>query len=110
LAILLPASLACCRFELAKRRMIPPCNFALRIVVEEDPKLVRSLNARYADAASDGGLESADWEALLDVVGKHFTGKLWPRSGDMGATRRYMADLQHTKTRARWSVDFFAVG
>jgi hypothetical protein len=72
LAVLLPAPLACCRFELARRRMIPPSNFALRIVVEEDPILVRSLNARYADATSDGGLEAADREALLDIVGKHF--------------------------------------
>jgi hypothetical protein len=60
LAVLLPAPLACCRFELQQRHMIPPSNFALRIVVEEDPILVRSLNARYADAASDGGLETAD--------------------------------------------------
>jgi hypothetical protein len=109
LAVLLAAPLACCRFELTQRRMIPPSNFALRIVVEEDPMLVRSLNARYADAASDGGLESADREALLDIVGKHFTGKPWPRSGDMGATRRYMANLQRAMTTARWSVDFFAV-
>jgi hypothetical protein len=89
--------------------MIPPSNFALRIVVEEDPKLVRNLNARYADAARDGGLESADCEALLDIVGQRFIGKLWPRSGDMGATRRYMADLQLAMRKARWSVDFFAV-
>jgi hypothetical protein len=58
--MLLPVPLACCRFELAQRDMIPPSNFALRIVVEEEPKLVRSLNAQYADAASDGGLEAAD--------------------------------------------------
>jgi hypothetical protein len=61
------------------------------------------------DAASDGGLESTDREALLDIVGKRFTGKPWPRSGDMGATRRYMANLQRAMTRARRSVDFFAV-
>jgi hypothetical protein len=109
LAVVLPAPLACCRFELAQRRTIPPSNFALRIVVEEEPKLVRNLNARVADAASDSGLESADREALLDIVGKHFTGKLWPRSGDMGATCRYMADLQRAMTRATRSVDFFAV-
>jgi hypothetical protein len=108
-AVLLPAPLACCRFELTQRRMIPPSNFALRIVVEEEPKLVRSLNARDADAASDGGLEAADREALLDVVGTHLTGKSWPRSGDIGATRRYMADLQRAMTRATRSVDFFAV-
>jgi hypothetical protein len=89
--------------------MIPPSNFALRIIVEEDPVVVRRLNARYAGATSDGGLESVDREALLDIMGKHFTGKQWPRSGDMGATRRYMADLQRAMTRARWSVDFFAV-
>ena len=109
MAVLLPAPLACCRFELAQRRMIPPSNFALRIIVEEDPVVVRRLNARYAGATSDGGLESVDREALLDIMGKHFTGKQWPRSGDMGATRRYMADLQRAMTRARWSVDFFAV-
>jgi hypothetical protein len=89
--------------------MTPPSNFALRIVIEEDPKLVRSLNARYADAASDGGLDGADRDALLDVLGKHFTRRPWPRAGDMGAARRYMADLQRAMTRTRWSVDFFVI-
>ena len=85
MAVLLAAPLACCRFELTQRRMIPPSNFALRIVVEEEPKLVRRLNAQYADAET------------------------MPRSGDMGATRRYMADLQRAMIKAMWSVDFFAV-
>jgi hypothetical protein len=66
-------------------------------------------SAQYADVASDGGFESADREALLDIVGKHFTGKPWPRSGDMGATRHYMADLQRAMTSGTRSVDFFAV-
>ena len=44
------APLACCRLKLEQRHMTPPSNIALRIVVEEDPKLVRSLNAYYADA------------------------------------------------------------
>jgi hypothetical protein len=65
--------------------MIPPSNLALRIVVEGDPKLERSLNARYADATSDGDLEFADRKASLDIVGQHFTGNPWPRSGDMSA-------------------------
>jgi hypothetical protein len=43
-----------------RRDMTPPSNFALRIIVEEDPKLVRTLNARYADAAADGGLEAVE--------------------------------------------------
>jgi hypothetical protein len=51
LAILQPAPLACCRWELERRQMTPPSNFALRFIVEEDPSLVRQLNARYADAA-----------------------------------------------------------
>jgi hypothetical protein len=78
-------------------------------VVEEDAKLVRSLNARYGDAAPDGGLETADWEALREILGKHFTGRPWPRPGDMDAARRFMADLQRTMTRAKWSVEFFAI-
>jgi hypothetical protein len=41
LATLLPAPLACCRWELERRHMTPPSDFALRIIVEEDPKLVR---------------------------------------------------------------------
>jgi hypothetical protein len=109
LAVLLPAPLACCRFELKQRHMTPPSNFALRIVVEEDPKLVRGLNFRYTDAASDGGLDIADWEALLDVLGKHFTGRQWPRSGGMDATRRFIADLQRAMTKARWNVDQFTM-
>lgn len=89
--------------------MTPPSNFALRIIVEEDPKLVRRLNAWYADAAPDGGLDSVERDALLDVLGRHFTGQPWPRSGGMDVTRRFMADLQDAMVAARWSVDLFAV-
>jgi hypothetical protein len=55
--------------------MTPPSNFALRIIIEEDPKLVRTLNARYADAGTDGGLEAVEKDALFDVLAKHFTGQ-----------------------------------
>ena len=109
LATLLPAPLACCRWELEQRHMMPPSNIGLRVVVEEDPKLVRRLNAYYADAAPDGGLDTVERDALLDVLGRHFTGQLWPRSGGMDATRRFMADLQNAMLAARWTVDFFAL-
>jgi hypothetical protein len=89
--------------------MIPPSNFALRIIVEEDPKLVRILNAHYAEAAPDGGLESVERDALFDVVGRHFTGRPWPRSGGMDATRRFMADLQSAMTATLWKVDLLAM-
>jgi hypothetical protein len=105
LAILLPAPLACCRWELAERHMTPPSNFALRIIVEEDPKLVRTLNARYAGAAADGGLEAVEKDALFDVRARHVTGRPWPRSGGMDATRRFMADLRKAMTATRWTVD-----
>ncbi len=109
MAALLAAPLACCRWELEQRHLTPPSNFALRIVVEEDAKLVRRLNASYADAAPDGGLDTVERDALLDVLGRHFTGRPWPRSGGMDATRRFMADLQEAMVAARWSVDVFAV-
>jgi hypothetical protein len=48
-------------------------------------------------------------DALLDVLGRHFAGRAWPRSGGMDATRRFMADLQDAMAAARWSVDVFAV-
>jgi hypothetical protein len=89
--------------------MMPPSNIALRVVVEEDPNLVRALNTYYADAASDGGLDTDERDALLDAIGRHFTGQPWPRSGGMDAARRYMADLQRAMTRAGWTVDQFAV-
>ena len=63
MAILLPAPLACCRFELEQRQMTPPSNFALWIIVEGDAKLVRSLNAYYSEAAPAGGLEALDRDA-----------------------------------------------
>lgn len=109
MATLLSAPLACCRWEHAQRHMSPPSNIALRIVVEEDPKLVRSLNAYYGDAAPDGGLDAIERDALLDVLGRHFIGQPWPRSGGIDATRRFMADLQRAMTRAGWKVGFFAV-
>lgn len=109
MATLLPGPLACCRWELEQRHMMPPSNFILRIIVEEDPKLVRRLNAHYAGAAPDGGLDTIERDALLDVLGKHFTGRLWPRSGGMDATRRFMGDLQHAMVAAGWTVDLLAV-
>jgi hypothetical protein len=89
--------------------MTPPSNFALLIVIEEDVKLVRTLNAHYADAAADGGLEADEKDALLDVIARHFTGRTWPRSGGVDATRRFMADLQNAMIAARWTVDLLAV-
>jgi hypothetical protein len=89
--------------------MTPPSSFALRIVVEEDPELVRTLNAHYADAAADGGLEAVEKDALFDVLARHFIGRPWPRSGGMDATRRFMANLQNAMIAARWTVDLLAV-
>lgn len=109
LAILLPGPLACCRWELEQRRMTPPSNFILRIIVEEDPKLVRILNANYAGAAADGGLEPAERDALFDVLGRHYTGQPWPRAGGMDATRKFMTDLQSAMIATRWKVDLLAM-
>jgi hypothetical protein len=89
--------------------MTPPSNIALRIIVEEDPKLVRRLNAYYGDAAPDGGLDAVERDALLDALGRHFTGQPWPRSGSMDVIRRFMADLQRAMIKAGWTVDLFAV-
>jgi hypothetical protein len=109
LATLLPTPLACCRWELEQRHMTPPSNFVLRIIVEEDATLVRTLNAHYTDAAADGGLEAVERDALYDVLARHFTGKPWPRSGGMNATRRFMADLQNAMRATRWNADLLAV-
>ena len=89
--------------------MTPPSNFALRCIVEENSKLVRTPNANYAGAAPDGGLETSGRDALFDVLGLHFTGRLWPRSGGTEDTRRYLADLQHGMIAAGWKVNSFAV-
>jgi hypothetical protein len=89
--------------------MIPPSNFALRIIIEEDARLVRDLNARYAGAAPDGGLETVERDALFDVIGKHFVGRPWPRSGGMDVTRQFMADLQSGMTATLWKVDLLAM-
>lgn len=89
--------------------MTPPSNFALRVIVEEDPKLVRSLNAHYANATADGGLEADEKDALFDILARHFTGRPWPRSGGMDATLRFMIHLQNAMIAARWSVDLLVV-
>jgi hypothetical protein len=89
--------------------MTPPSNFALRVIVEEDPKLVRTLNAHYADATADGGLEPDEKVALFDVLASHFIGRPWSRSGGMDATLRFMTDLQNAMIAAKWSVDLLMV-
>jgi hypothetical protein len=89
--------------------MTPPSNFALRFIVEENCKLVRTLNANYAGAAPDGGLDASERDQLFDVLGSRFTGRQWPRSGGTEVTRRYLADLQHAMIAAGWKVNSFAV-
>jgi hypothetical protein len=106
---LLPAPLICCRWELERRHMVPPSNDALRQIIERDPDLVDVLNEYYGDAAADGGLDKVERELLLDLLGRHFTGQLWPRTGGMAATRRFMATLQRAMRTAGWKLDGFAV-
>ena len=90
--------------------MTPPSSEASRRIIEHDPRLVDDLNRYYGDTTSDGGLDSLEAELpLLDLVARHFTGRLWPRVGGMDATRRFMADLQRAMTKAGWKVDLFAV-
>jgi len=89
--------------------MFPPSNFILRIIVEEDSRFVRTLNALYAEAAPDGGLETAEREALFDVIARHYTGQNWPRTGGMDVTRRFLAGLQKAMTATLWKVDLLAM-
>ena len=109
MSTLLPAPLACCRWELERRHMSPPSNDELRQIIDRDPRLVEELNLYYGDTMPDGGLDKLEGELLLDLVARHFTGRLWPRTGGMDATRRFMADLQRAMTKAGWKVDLFAV-
>jgi hypothetical protein len=109
LSTLLSAPLACCRWELENRRMVPPSNEALRLIIETDSGLVADLNRFYGDATPDGGLDNAEREKLLDLLGQHFTGRSWPRTGGMEATRRFMAVLQRSMAAAGWKLDAFAV-
>ena len=108
-SILLPAALTCSRWELERRHMVPPSNDALRQIIERDADLVDSLNEFYGDAAADGGLDKVERELLLDLLGRHFTGQLWPRTGGMEATRRFMATLQRAMLAAGWKMDAFAL-
>ena len=89
--------------------MVPPSNEALRQVIERDSDLVDVLNEFYGDAASDGGLDKVERELLLDLLARHFTGQLWPRTGGMEATRRFVATLQRAMVAAGWKMDAFAV-
>ncbi len=89
--------------------MVPPSNEALRLIIETDPGLVADLNRFYGDATPDGGLDKAEREKLLDLLGRHFTGRPWPRTGGMEATRRFMAVLQRSMASAGWKLDAFAV-
>jgi hypothetical protein len=109
LSTLLSAPLACCRWELERRHMVPPSNDALRLVIETAPNFVASLNEFYGDAAPDGGLDKVEREMLFDLLARHFTKKSWPRTGGMDTTRRFMAGLARAMSAAGWKVDGFAV-
>ena len=109
MSTLASAPLACCRWELERRHLIPPSNDALRQIIESDPALVEDLNAYYGGTSPDGGLDELERELLLDLVARHFTGHLWPRTGGMQATRRFMVQLQQAMAKAGWKVDLFAV-
>lgn len=89
--------------------MTPPSSFALRFIIEEDSKLVRTLNAQYFHAAADGGLEAKMKDALFDVLGRHFTGQPWPRCGGIAATRRFMTALQNAMVATGWKVGLLAL-
>ena len=89
--------------------MTPPSNFALRLLSRKTASWFGALNANYADASPDGGLDTSERDALFDVLGLHFTRRLWPRSGGTEVTRRFVADLQHAMIAAGWKVDSFAV-
>ena len=67
------------------------------------------MDAYYADAAPDDGLDAVERDALLDALGRHFAGQPWPRSGGMDETRRFMADFQRVMTNGGWTVDLLAV-
>jgi len=86
-----------------------PPNFILPTIIEEEPRLVRTLNAHYANAAADGGLDADERGALFDVLARHFTRLHWPRSGGMDATRRSVAELQDRMIATRWKADLMAV-
>lgn len=109
LSTLLPAPLACCRWELEHRQMVPPSNDALRQVIERDADLVETLNEFYGEATPDGGLDKVERELLLDLLGRHYTGHLWPRTGGMDATRTFMAGLRRAMLAAGWKMDGFAL-
>lgn len=89
--------------------MVPPSNDALRQIIERDDDLVQALNEYYGDAAADGGLDKVERELLLDLLGRHYTGQLWPRKGGMDATRRFMTTLQRAMVAAGWKLDAFAL-
>jgi hypothetical protein len=108
-SILLAAPLACCRWELEHRQMVPPSNDALRQVIERDSDLVETLNEFYGDATPDGGLDKVERELLLDLLGRHYTGQLWPRTGGMEATRKFMSGLRRAMIAAGWKMDGFAL-
>lgn len=89
--------------------MIPPSNEALRLIIETDPRLVEELNGYYGGTSPDGGLDSIERDLLFDLLGRHFTGRLWPRTGGMQATRRFLTELQRAMAASGWKVDSFAV-
>jgi hypothetical protein len=62
--------------------------------------MVRRPSAYYADAALDGGLDTVEREALIDVLGRHFTGQPRPRTGGADAACPFMARFQRAMTDA----------
>jgi len=70
---------------------------------------IRTLNAHYARAVADGGLEPDEQNVLFDALNRYYSGQPWPRAGGTDATMQFVADLRNAMIATRWNLDLLTM-
>jgi hypothetical protein len=100
-----PIPLACCKAELEARNLRPPNDEALAQLIEEDQEFTQTLNDCY-NGPDQSGLDTAEREELLEIIGFKFAGSHWPCNFDsQDYTRQFAQRLVTNAEAAGWVIE-----
>jgi hypothetical protein len=100
-----PIPLACCRAELNARNLRAPSDAELAKLIEADQELTQILNDCY-NGPDESGLDTAEREQLLEIIGFKFAGSHWPCNFDSeDYTRQFAKRLVANAEAAGWLIE-----